>query len=699
MGNGGETRIVRTVCQECGNSCGMMVHVEDGRAVKVEPALDSRGASARFCSRATAGLERLYSPYRLLYPQKRAGERGAALGNASPGRKRSTRWRPSSRPPRGPTGLSRCRLAKGIYCRQADYVSRLGNVFGTPNVTSIDNTCYVPSAAGRLLTYGFDGMPDVAGGPQCLLLWGNSPNPPLQPGAKLIVINVLETAAAKRADLWLRPRPGSDLALALAMLNVIVGEGLYDRAFVADWTVGFDRLARHVADYPPERMAELTWVPAEQIREAARMFARSRPGCLWNGNASDDTFNSTQCARAFAIMQAICGNLDVPGGTCEARGAILHEGTGHDIRRHLLPTEQEAKKLGSDAGYLPATGLWDSIVCKPVEVRPHHVLTAILEEKPYAVKVLGVFGSNPLLTWSNSRRVYEAFKAVDFLVVTDLVMTPTAALADIVLPAASYLETDAVITAGGLRGCHLEAQQKVVQIGECRSDLEIIRGLADRLGLGAHFARDLEGLLDQYLEPMGLTFAELRRSPGVISSSLRFRKYLDGGFATPSGKVELSSSLCQEWGYEPLPVYHEPEETPFSAPEMLARYPLVLTNSHEPEYVHSQDRYLGEIRTRKPEPQVSIHPDTAAALGIAENDLVFIESPRGRITQKATLDAGIDPRVVSVGHGWWFPEEGQEAQFAWDRANLNILTDDGPPYSPEMGSPKMRGFLCRVYKA
>ena len=700
MSGGSETRTIRTICQECGNSCGMTVHVEDGRAVRVEPAPDSRGASARFCARATAGLERLYSPYRLLYPQKRAGAKGE-------GRWQRISWDEAldtvaakfdaAKKDHGAESVS---LAKGIYCRQADYVSRLGNTFGTPNVTSIDNTCYVPSAAGRLVTYGFDGMPDLAGGPECLLLWGNSPNPPCRPGAKLIVVNVLETAAAERADIWLRPRPGSDLALALAMLNVIVAEDLYDRDFVARWTLGFDKLMAHLRDYPPERMAETTWVPAEQIREAARVFASSRPGCLWNGNASDDTYNSTQCARAFAIMQAICGNLDVPGGTCEARGTILHEGTGRDILRHLLPPQQELKKLGAEAGYFPAHELWDSIVWKPVEVRPQHVLTAILEEKPYPVKVLGVFGSNPLLTWSNSRRVHEALRRVDFLVVADLVMTPTAALADVVLPAASYLETDAVLTAGpGVRGCHLEPQQKVVQIGECRSDLEIIRGLAGRLGLGEYFADDLEGLLDRYLEPMGMTFDELRRCPGVASSSARFRKYLDGGFSTPSGKVEIYSSLCEKWGYEPLPVYHEPEETPLSSPELLAEYPLVLTNTHEAEYVHSQDRYLSEIRALKPDPQVTIHPDTAHALGIAENDLVYIESRRGRIVQRATLDDGIDPRVVSVGHGWWFPEEGESRMFGWDRANLNILTDDGPPYSPEMGSPKMRGFLCRVYRA
>ena len=693
-------RTVRTVCQECGTGCGMLVHIEDGLAVRVEAAPDTRVASSHFCARAQAALERLYSPHRLLYPQKRVGSRGEgrwdriswdeALDTVA-GKFASAKER---------FGAEAVALAKGIYTQRADYVSRLGNAFGTPNVTSIDNTCYIPSAAGRLMTYGFDGVPDIAGGPECILCWGNRADPPLRAGGHLIVVNVLPTAAASKADLWLRPRPGSDLALALGMLHVIVNEKLYDEEFVATWTVGFEQLQEHLRAYPPETVAEITWVPTAQIVAAARLFGRSRPSCLWNGNASEDTYNSTQCARAFSIMQAICGNLDVPGGTQHIAGTILREATGKDILRGLLSPEQEERKLGAAAGYLPPHRLWDSIVCKPVEVHPQHVVTAILEGTPYPIRVLTVLGSNPLLTWSNSRRVHEALSKVDFLVVADLVMTPTAALADIVLPAASYLETDAVTVCRSGSGVFcLEPLPQVVRVGECLSDLEIIRRLAERLGLGGHFAPDLESLLDGYLRPMGMTFAELKRHPGVVSSTVRYRTYLEHGFDTPSGKVELYSSLCAEWGYEPLPAYHEPEETPFSAPGLTAEYPLVLTNTHEAEYVHSQDRYLSTLRRLKPEPLVILHPDTAAGLGIAEGDLVYIESRRGRIRQKATLDSGIDPRVVSVGYGWWFPEAGEDAMFGWDEANLNILTDDGPPFSPEMGSPKMRGFLCKVYKA
>jgi anaerobic selenocysteine-containing dehydrogenase len=335
-----------------------------------------------------------------------------------------------------------------------------------------------------------------------------------------------------------------------------------------------------------------------------------------------------------------------------------------------------------------------------VEIHPQHLVNAVLEENPYPVRAIGIFSSNPLLTWSNSRRVYEAFKKVDFLAVADLVMTPTAALADIVLPAASYLETDAVIISNiGMGAACLMAQQKVVQISECRSNLEIIMELAKRLGLGEYFWNDLHSYLDEYLRPMAITFDELRRRFSIISSTTRYRKYLEKGFNTPSGKVEIYSSLCERWGYEPLPTYHEPEQTPQSNPELLGEYPLILTSKHDANYVHSQDRYLKVFRQNKPEPLVVIHPEAANQLGIVEGDMVFIENSRGRIKQKATLSEGIDPRVINVDYAWWFPEKGISHMYGWDEANINILTDDSPPYSPEMGSPKMRGFLCKVYKA
>lgn len=695
-----KTSTVRTTCGECRARCGMLVHVAGGKAIKLASDPDSLKSNGRLCSRAAASLERLYHPGRLIYPLRRAGERGSGKWERITWEDALNEIAEKLLRARDTSGTESVALVKGFYDRHADFVSRLGNVFGTPNVASIDNTCYVPSATGRLMTYGFDGVPDLNGSPECVMCWGNSANPAVKEGVKLIVVNSLRTSAARKADIWLQPRPATDLALALGILNVIINEKRYDHDFVSSWTTGFTRLERHIQPYTPESVSEITWVPAEAIVAAARLFTSYRHACLMTGNASEDTYNSTQFARAIAIIQAICGLLDIPGGTIETQGAIKNEATSEDILRQELPAEKERIKLGSEHGYFPPSDLWHSIASKPVEIHPQHLLTAILEGQPYKIEVIGVMGSNPLLTWSNSRRVYDAFMKAPFSFVSELVMTPTAALADIVLPVASYLETNGVVVSSlGSGVTFLQAQQKVVQVGECLSNQEIVIKLAEKLGLGRFFWKDLGSYLDAYLAPVGVTFSELCRMPKMITSATRYRKYVDKGFNTPSGKVEIYSSLCAKWGYEPIPIYHEPDETPASRPELVEEYPLVLTNAHEAHYIHSQDRYLETFRREKPEPLVIVNPATAAKFGISEGDMVYIENKRGRIKQKAALSQDIMPGVICVGHGWWFPERGASELYGWDEANVNILTDDSPPYSPEMGSPSMRGFLCKMYKA
>lgn len=696
-----ENEVVRTVCRECRANCGMRVHVADGRAIKLEPDPGSHRTRDTLCWKSGAALERLYHPDRLRFPLKRTGKRGdgkwerisweEALGSIA-GKFNGIKQR---------DGAEKVALVKGHYERRCDLVSRLGNAFGTPNIAGIDNTCYIPSASGRLMTYGYDGRPDLSGLPDCVLCWGSGADPPLKDGAGLIVVNTMQTDAAGRADIWLRPRPASDLALILGMLHVIVHEGLYDREFVDTWTTGFDRLEEHLRGYPPDKVAGITWVEPEKIVEAARLFARHKYACLMTGNASEDTYNSTQFARAASIMQAVCGLLDIPGGTVQPTGEpIDREGKAADVLRDALAPEMAIKKLGREYGHFPVDPLWDTIVNKPAELQSQYLVRSMLEGTPYGIQAALVLGCNPVMTWSNSRRVYEAFKKVSFLAVADIVMTPTASLADIILPSATYLEADAVLVGDlGMGDTCIQAQQKAVRVGECRSDLEIVISLAGALGLGDYFWEDLHAYLDAYLEKTGIRFEELRRRDRIVSSGVRYRKYLDRGFNTPSGKVEIVSSLCEKWGYEPMPVYHEPRETVFSDPELAEAYPLILTSAHDPFYVHSQDRNLKTLRERNPEPLVLIHPDTAGRLGIAEGDTVYIENPRGRIKQKAAFNEGVDPRVIHAAYGWWFPERGASGQYGWDEANINILTDDGSPYSPEIGSPAMRGFLCRVYKA
>ena len=314
--------------------------------------------------------------------------------------------------------------------------------------------------------------------------------------------------------------------------------------------------------------------------------------------------------------------------------------------------------------------------------------------EPYPVKAFLVFGNNALTTYAQGDRVRDALLALDFLMVMDLYMTPTAELADLVLPAASWLEVDQVVPLPFIANNVVLAQQRAVRIGECRQDEEVFIDLARRLGLDAG-TEPLADVLRTQLRPLGIDFAELAER-GSVTAPIRYRKHEDGGFRTPSGKVELASSYLEALGYDPLPFYVEPPESPMSTPELAEEFPLILTTGGRSQYFfHSEYRQLPSLRRRHRDPMVEIHPETAQRYGIGADDWVWIESPRGRIRQKARLTDGIDPRVVHVEHGWWFPEEASPDHGVW-RSNANLLTNGGPPYDPAMGTYQLRALLCRI---
>ena len=275
-------------------------------------------------------------------------------------------------------------------------------------------------------------------------------------------------------------------------------------------------------------------------------------------------------------------------------------------------------------------------------------------------------------------------------------MTPTAALADVVFPVASFLECDSIQIPPYYKIASV--QQKVAQVGECRSDYDTLKDLAKKLGLGEYFREDITQLLDSILAPSNITFDEFRKI-GIIKGNKVYRNYLKEGFQTPSGKVELYSSQLKKWGFDPLPTYYENPETPFSDPNLAKDYPFIFTSWKPFNFVHARYREIATLRGIHPEPVVHIHPQTANSLGIKDGDLVYIETKRGRIKQKATLSTDVDLRVVGIDYGWWFPENNLSNSYDWAEANVNILTNDQPPFNREMGSPVLRGILCKVYRA
>lgn len=693
-------KVIKSTCGHCQIGCGILIHVHNGQVIKVEGDPENPLNGGVLCPKGLASLDYLYHPDRLQRPLRRQGERGEG------------RWLPISweealdtiagalaeaRDKYGPESVAFIRGSfKGGW--QEEYLARFANVFGSPNIVSMAHLCFVPRRNASMTTYGFYAIPDLGYPPASIVVWGeNVPETlhylyrritrALESGSKLMVIDPMKIEGVDRADLWVKPRPGSDLALVLGMLNVIINEGLYDKAFVEQWTVGFDEIKGHVQDYPPEKVAEITWVPAEVIKQAARFYGANKPSCIQWGNGIDQGVNSFQTARALCILQAITGNLEIPGGALRwSPPPVLQRGSPTlSLPEKILP-ELRQMRITAEDKLLPTV----------FYALPQGIIKAIRYGAPYPVRAAYLQGCNALLTYSNAREVYQALSNLDFLAVADMFMTPTAALADIVLPVATYLEFDGIVEPPYSLAVAL-VQQQVTRVGESRSDYEILRDLARKLELGEYFWETEEQCLDFILAPSGITFNEFKKI-GVLDGRKQYRAYHSQGFPTPSGKVELYSSQLKDWGFDPLPVYYEPPETPHSAPELTKEYPLVFTSGKSTYYRHSGGRQIASLRSSHPEPVTYMNPETAERLGIAEGDWVYVETRRGKIKQRAMLSPDIDPRVVMVDYAWWFPEEGHADLYGWAESNLNILTDDQPPFNREMGSPNLRGMLCKVYK-
>ena len=689
---------IRSTCGFCYSGCGVWVTVTDGKVTKVAGDPESPVNRGRLCPKGLSAPEQLYHPQRLRHPLQRTGARGS-------GQWRKISWDQAfdhiaeafqkTKEQCGPQGVAFVQgAAKGLI---DSYHERLANAFGSPNFATSGHVCFLPRLFAAKMTCGFYPVPDYQGSPACILVWGANlahtrhgehfqALEQLKKGARLILIDPLPIQLADRADLWLRLKPGSDLALALGLLHVIVNENLYDQKFVARWTIGFEQLQAHVQPYSPEKVEQLTWVSAEQIRQTARTYASLKPACLQWGNAVDHGLNSFQTARALTILRAITGNLDVYGGDLDPLYPLPGAGSVKVTLRDRLPPEQWAKRIDARDHLLPIFQ----------RVLPQNLIRAILENDPYPLRAMYVHASNPLLTFGNSKAVLRALRNLDFLLVTDRFMTPTAALADVVLPAATYLEYDNIIAPPYYPIARI--QHKAVEWEECRSDYRIINGIAERLGLGRFFFENLDDFFDLVLEPSGLTFREFREQ-GVLTGARQAHKYINKGFATPSGKIELDSARLKEWGFDSLPVYHEPLEASADEQNFALSYPLILTTQKSRFYRHSDGRQIKSLREKHSDPFVWVHPDTAEKFAIRDDDWVYLETRQGRIKQKARLSEKIDPRVVAADFGWWFPEKSPEALFGWAEANLNVLTSAAPPFDAEMGSSQFRGIPCRIYKA
>ena len=402
--------------------------------------------------------------------------------------------------------------------------------------------------------------------------------------------------------------------------------------------------------------------------------------------AIEQQINCADNNRALMALMGITGNIDAKGGQVLFNTPKIRN-VGQFGAHRMLPYEQAQKRLGG--GRFRLAGNFAII-------NPKCVWDAILSEDPYAVKMLFLISSNPVLTRANAKEVYRALAAVEFMAVADFFLTPTAELADVVLPAATWLEMDYIGDFWKRHG-YLLPRRKVIQVGECRSDHEMLNDLAHRVGQSENWWDTFEGGLDYILEPMGLTWQDFKKMD-YIRGEVKYQKYKERGFSTPTKKFELYSTLLENWGYDPLPQYREPPESPVSTPELYKRYPYILiTGRRLPGFFHTENRQLPWMRELHPDPVVEIHPETADKEGIRQGDWVIIESPRGKARQRAKLFAGMDPQIISAEHGWWFPEN-KDAGHGWDASNINLLTDNAyESCDPAMGAASVRTLLCKIY--
>jgi anaerobic selenocysteine-containing dehydrogenase len=505
-----------------------------------------------------------------------------------------------------------------------------------------------------------------------------------------------------KADIWLRLRPGTDAALALGMINIIINEGLYNNKFVENWCVGFKELKRHVQEYSVKKVSEVTWVPEREIIEAARLFATNKPSCLQARlGVGSQQANATQSSRAVCILVALASDIDIRGGNL-----LPDKPAGREVRRFrpIIPPEVEEKRLGANQFPLIA-GTKEKVKDFTPYGFAHNQLCieAMLKGN---IKAFFVPGCNIVVSEGNSKKTLAALKNLEFLTVVDLFMTPTAELADLVLPAAHFFETETPLRAYQNMGPrfmnYVLAPRKLIEpVGECWDDRKIVIELAKRMGIEIPW-QNIEEQNDWQLEEFGVKYNDIRNKPNqMISWPIRYKKYEQEGFRfnTPSGKIELYSSILKNHGYDPLPTHVEPPQSPVSTPEISKDYPLILTNHRSIVYTHSEFRQIPSLRKEFPEPLMEINPETAAELGINERDEIFIERPgfKERVYMKAKFSPELHPKVVSCGSHWWFPEKPGPEHGCFE-SNINTIVSTDPPYDPISMNYQMRAVLCRLGK-
>ena len=668
----GETA-VPTFCAMCGPAanCGVYAFTKNGRFTKVAGMKESPVNAGAVCPKGQAAPQWVYSPDRLKYPLKRVGKKGE-------GKFQQITWDEAigiiadtlkqQKEKYGPESLGMLSPARRTY---SEYLFRFLIAHGSPNY---GHSGICAMQMGFTFHYTVGDWPravDYANS-DLVLVWGKQPiySGPAQDGvrayvnakargAKLIAIKPSVEPDVGLADEWVPIRPGTDAALALAMLHVVVNENLIDKAFVEQWCYGYDQLKDHVQKYPPTWAEKITGVPSNRITEIARLFATTKRAGIDLGNGVEHVPSSNDAIRAVAILIAITGHLDRPGGNVFGAASKMPGLKSVHLRERY--TQEWVDKLVYPEFPKPFQPFVEG-----TSSAYYGMLDSVLTENPYPMRAIIAPGTQALASTRGSKRVVEALKKLEFYVVVDVARTADMPYADIVVPVATPYEMDHPFE---VRGSWIMARNRVIQpLGDYKSIFEFLCDLGVKMGYGADFwGGSMVASMNDQLKPLGMTIDELRKHPTGIKYEMIPRKYenyetvfkrksprISGAPFLPQGKVAIYNTSFKEAGYNPLPEWKEPPESITGTPELTKKYPLILSDYHTSSvYTASWQRNVPYLREILPFPTVHIHPDTASERGIQNGDWVRIESPHGWIKVKAELYPGIRPDTVMVLHGWW----------------------------------------------
>lgn len=676
------------ICGFCGGNCFLDVYEKDGKVIKVEGNKTMPGANGRICVKGAAMKQALYSPKRLLYPMKRIGARGSEEFERITWDEAFTLISEKLNESKEKYGAESSLFYVGHPKWFRYQATELANAFGTPNFGTESSSCAYAVMLANQCIYG-NGVrflpPDLKNC-KTLVLWGvnSAYSNSVQPwagimkakdrGVKLIVIDPRCTPTTEMADIHLRPMPGTDGALALGIARVIITENLQDQEYIDQYTTGYEEYKKYVMEFMPEYVEELTGVPKEDMIRAAKMMAENAPfPIMLSASPLVHNINGVQNVRAINLLLALTGSYGVPGGSM-APGpgrAVFRDTMGAPIKRIHAERDLSHEEF-------PA---WARINSHEVQI----IRLADYIEQENGIKTILSFGMNHHM-WPRPDRIEAAFEKLNFFVSADIYMTDTCKYADLVLPVLPSLERDQVEILGTDM---LYYQEHTAEpSGEAKTDMDILAGIADRLGItigGEIPVRSNEDFMDKIMMPTGVTLEELKAAPDHRMKAKHVMPPRTSEqilkVKTPSGKIEFASSVlaeCEKPYHDALPIYRD-----FRKELPLDEYPFLLsTGSRKPQMFHSRTYRIPWLAGLEAYPLVEIHPEDAKKCGLADGDIVTLTTPVGSMEFTLSENSGTLKGTVNIYHG-----AGAD--------DINYILDDDY-LDPISGFPGYKSYCCRL---